>query len=458
MDGRLTVEIVFLLSIVTTLLLILRRPYLRVRAGRRSINISSFFLGSLLGPLMLLALGLMRYTQILAGLNGYGQLNPFGILVLFLSMVFLSIFLDITGFFECWARAALRFAGSDGRRLFFTLYWTVSFLTIFTSNDIVILTFTPFIFYFTRAAGLPSRPYLISEFFAANTWSMMLYIGNPTNILLASAFSLKFEGYLLRMAVPTIVAGLTNLTMLYAIFRRDVCRPMRPGGVGRPLDAITDVPGAVLGVVALVGCILALCMAPYLGVEMWTVSLVFAMSLVTILAIRDSYARFLSGRLRNSQGSLGRTMRLMPWPVVPFILSMFISVEALRAYGIMTEVGSALAGIAGGSTLSSVLLYGFSSALSANVVNNIPMTVGFVGIISTLPTRAVLPAVLATVVGSNLGANITPLGALAGILWMSILRGKAVDLSFWDFVRYGILVTPVSLILCLLVLGIQLQL
>jgi arsenical pump membrane protein len=206
---------------------------------------------------MLLALGLMRYTQILAGLNGYGQLNPFGILVLFLSMVFLSIFLDITGFFECWARAALRFAGSDGRRLFFTLYWTVSFLTIFTSNDIVILTFTPFIFYFTRAAGLPSRPYLISEFFAANTWSMMLYIGNPTNILLASAFSLKFEGYLLRMAVPTIVAGLTNLTMLYAIFRRDVCRPMRPGEVGRPLDAITDVPGAILGVVALVGCILA---------------------------------------------------------------------------------------------------------------------------------------------------------------------------------------------------------
>jgi len=57
--------------------------------------------------------------------------------VLFLSMVFMSIFLDITGFFEYCARLALKFAGSDGKRLFFSLYLTVSLLTVFTSNDII---------------------------------------------------------------------------------------------------------------------------------------------------------------------------------------------------------------------------------------------------------------------------------------------------------------------------------
>ena len=156
MYENLLVELIFLISCITTIFLILRKPFLHVRLGNRKIKIDTYFLGVLIGPLLIIIFGVLNYSQILRGLEGSGGLNPFGILVLFLSMVFMSIFLDITGFFEYCARLALRYAGSDGKRLYFALYMTVSVLTIFTSNDVIILTFTPFIYYFSKNAGVIS--------------------------------------------------------------------------------------------------------------------------------------------------------------------------------------------------------------------------------------------------------------------------------------------------------------
>ena len=96
-----------------------------------------------------------------------------------------------------------------------------------------------------------------------------------------------------------------------------------------------------------------------------------------------------------------------------------------------------------------------SSAISSNFLNNIPMTVAYVPISASVSQAHLLAAVLATTIGSNLGANITPIGALAGIMWMSILREKEVRVTFTEFMRYGLTVTPVTLVVCLGVLALE---
>jgi len=128
MDGKLAVELIFLASSLVTIYLILRRRYLYIRLGMRKIKIDTYFLGALLGPFLIVLFGILNLSQIFSGLGGVGSLNPFGILVLFLSMVFMSIFLDITGFFEYCARVALKYASGDERRLYFSIYLTVSIL------------------------------------------------------------------------------------------------------------------------------------------------------------------------------------------------------------------------------------------------------------------------------------------------------------------------------------------
>jgi arsenical pump membrane protein len=450
------VLLIFAASCVCTIGLILHRPHLWIRVQRRRLRLETYVLGALLGPVLILALGILPWPAVLKGLNGTPDLQPFGILALFLSMVFISIFLDITGVFEACARLALRWAGADGRRLFFAIYGMISVLTIFTSNDIIILTFTPLVYYFTRHARLNPVPYLMAEFFAANTWSMLLYIGNPTNIVLAGAFHLPFLRYAAWMALPTLAAGLVNLAGLAWLFRRDIRRPLAHHAVGPPLEAITDRPGAVMGLALLAFCVLALAFAPRLGVPMWGVALAAALGLLAVLIARRSWARLL-GRDMAVHGGTGvrHTLSRMPWAMIPFVLSLFVTVEALRIYGITPAIGRA----AGASGLTSpvilVGLFGAGSALAANLLNNIPMTLAFAAIIHACPEGAWMPAAFATTIGANLGANLTPLGALAGIMWMSILRDKEVPLRFLDFVRYGALITPPSLLAALAVLAAQ---
>lgn len=452
MNGKLAVGLVFIAASIVTIYLILRRPYLYLRIGKRHIKLETYFIGALLGPVLIIAFGLLNYSQIIKGLNGDRGFSPVGILVLFLSMVFISIFLDITGFFEYCARLALKFSGRDGKRLFFALYITVSILTIFTSNDIIILTFTPFIYYFTKNAGINPTPYLIGEFFAANTWSMMLYIGNPTNILLAAAFGVRFDKYLRWMFLPTLAAGMINMLLIYTLFRKDIMRPIRETDQKDPICAITDRAGALVGLSLLGGCILALAIAPYFMIEMWYVALFFAIALLILLIVRDSSVALLRSKLKQQGFHVANTVRKMPWGIIPFVLSLFITVEALRIYGVSGDIGGFLRDMCGHSVAASVFVYGISSALAANLLNNIPMTVAYVPVIGALTGRARLAAILSTTVGSNLGANITPVGALAGIMWMSILGNKDFHISFKEFTWYGILVTPLTLIVCLSVL------
>ncbi len=311
-------------------------------------------------------------------------------------------------------------------------------------------------YYFAKNARVDPVPYLFAEFFAANTWSMMLYIGNPTNIVIAVAYDITFTRYLAWMVLPTIAAGPANAGLLYLLFRKRLSQPLRQTHTIDPAAALTDRPGAIVGVSLLGLCIVMLAVAPSIGLEMWTVALAFALCLLVLLVVRDSYMALLRRITRWQNLAVGRTMQRIPWSIVPFVLGLFITVEALRIYGITGSIGEAFRSLAGTSPAATVFVYGISSALAANVLNNIPMTVSSVSVMAGLSgTPALLPAALATTIGSNLGANITPLGALAGIMWMSILSRRRFTITFGTFIKYGLIVTPITLLIALAVLAMQ---
>lgn len=456
MIASLIVIISFLAGSLLTLYLVLRRPVIDIRLSRREIRFSSYFAGAMLAPILLLIFGLIDPSQVVGAIRGHAHLNPAGILLLFFSMVFMSIYLDTTGFFEYCARNALKYAGTSGVRVFVALYAIVSALTIFTSNDIIILTLTPFIYYFTKNAGVDPKPFLLTEFFAANTWSIMLYIGNPTNIVIASAFSLRFDEYTKYMLLPTAAAGLTNLLLLYLLFRKRLEAPLKAACTGDPASVLADRGGALLGLALLSGCIVGLAIAPYIGIEMWQVSVSFTLLLIGLIALRDVSLRgFLPGVRESSRSELRTTIYRLPLSIAPYVLSLFVTVEALRIYEVTSAVGALLSGLCGSSLLASTVLYGFTSAFAANALNNIPMTIAYVPVIEGLEGRVLLAAAFATTIGSNLGANLTPLGSLAGIMWMNILDAKECRVTFREFVVHGLLVTPITLMATLFTLWLE---
>ena len=430
-----------LISALTCLLIILSvLLFPEVRIGKKKIGV--YWIIALIGALSLILTRRISLPALFAGLSARSAVNPIKILVLFLSMTALSVFLDEIGFFRYLAGAAIKVAGDRQTVLFYTLYGLVSILTVFTSNDVIILTFTPFICYFTRCAGIDPLPYLVSEFVAANTWSMALIIGNPTNIYLGGSAGITFGEYLSVMALPTLFAGLISLVVLRLLFRRQLAEPMDP------IWTEEEKPDRVLltiGLSHLLLCTALLAVGSYVGFEMWAVSLGFAVSLFLFVSVVYLIRR-------KPPRVIARTARRLPWPLVPFVLSMFTLVLSLSAYGVTQKIGAFL------GDRAVILSYGGLSCLAANLVNNIPMSVLFSSVLSdgALTGTNLTAGIYSTVIGSNLGAFLTPLGALAGIMWASMLNRAGVSFSFKKFTLYGVILVSPSLAAALLGLYLRL--
>lgn len=129
------------------------------------------------------------------GIVGTDSIVPWTILVIFFALAYLCISWDLTGVFAYIAKKVLVAANGSGRKIFIYFYVLSAIMTIFTSNDIVILVLTPIICYICNYTKIDPVPYLISQFFAANLWSIFLVIGNPTNIIVAEAYQLRFLEY-----------------------------------------------------------------------------------------------------------------------------------------------------------------------------------------------------------------------------------------------------------------------
>lgn len=412
--------IISILSFIGLIALIFLKPSVLLKG--RSINI--YWCAPLFGAVLLVLFGKIGLAEIGAGLTRDAGMNPIKILVLLISMTIISIYLDNAGFFGFIACKVLDFAKASQKALFFCLYVIVSVLTIFTSNDIIVLTFTPFICYFARNARIDPLPYLICEFVAANTWSMAFIIGNPTNIYLASNAGIGFVEYLTVMLLPTVFAGLASLLIMFLIFRRKLSEPLQTTAKAPKLENRFHV---IVALVHLALCILLMSVSLYIDIPMWLISLSACMSLILFSLLHALIAKERPRILRS-------TLARAPWDVIPFIISMFVIVLAYEKNGVTARLSEML------SRGDPIVTFGASSFLSANVINNIPMSVLFSSISSGLESGRTA-ALYASVIGSNIGAFLTPIGAIAGIMWMSVLKLQRVRLSFFEFVRYGVLIS-----------------
>ncbi|MDE7162682.1 MAG: hypothetical protein K2O44_01210 [Clostridia bacterium] len=403
----------------------------KIKIGK--ISIDTYWIITLVGAAILLACGKADIVTVGKALISDTAINPLKILVLFISMTVLSIFLDELGFFRFLAGVALKKAKTGQTKLFLYLYITVSVLTVFTSNDVIILSFTPFICYFAKNAKINPTPYLAAEFVAANTWSMALIIGNPTNIYLATACGIDFVGYLKISIVPTVLSGIVAFLALYLLFRKKLAAPIEGEA---EIVVIQDKLLLWVGIVHLAVCTILLAIGSYIHIEMWLVSICAVGSLFLISGI-------IAAVRRQKPCALMGCLKRAPYQLIPFVLSMFVLIVVLNEQGVTAAIGQLF-----GDSLP-IIKYGTTSFIASNLINNIPMSVLFSSIIESTGGAAGTAAVFATIIGSNIGALFTPIGALAGIMWSNILNKHGVKFGYLDFLKIGVTVAIPTLITAL---------
>ena len=425
--------VTLIVSIITFVLMTLSIIFLpTIKLGR--IRLGTYWIVALLGATILLSTSLAPIDKVFEALTAPSSINPLKILVLFFSMSVLSVYLDEVGLFRYLASVATRRAKGSQIGLFLIFYALTSVLTVFTSNDIVILTLTPFICFFAKSALINPLPYLIAEFAAANTWSMMLLIGNPTNIYLATSANIDFLSYFKVMAVPTLFGGIIELAIVFLLFHKDLKAPLQNQSEHYPIQSKPDL---ILGLALLGTCLLLMAFSSYLPFEMWIISATCALVLLLVA---------LGERLVTHKhwDYLADCLKRLPYALIPFILSMFVIVVSLNVQGVSAKLGDFL------NQGPPIWVYGYSSFLASNLINNIPMSILFSSLPASLDVESSTQAIYASIIGSNIGAFLTPIGALAGIMSSSLLHKQGIKFSFLDFSKFGFIVSIPTLSVSLL--------
>ena len=375
----------------------------------------------------------------------------------FVGLIVISLLLDEAGFFQWAALHVARWGGGRGRRLFPLVVLLGGVIAAFFANDGAALLLTPIVvaillrLEFSPAATLA---FVVATGFVADTTSLPLIISNLVNIVSANYFAVPFDRYAAVMVPVDLVALLATLAVLWAFYRRQVPSSYPLAQLEAPASAIRD-PVVFRAAFPLLGVLLAayFVLAP-LGVP---VAFVTGAAALVLLALAGRW--FQGGR--GAVVPVGKVLRGAPWQIVVFSLGMYLVVYGLRNAGLTDHLASALVWLAGHGIWAAAIGTGFGAALLSSVMNNMPGVL--VGALSIDQARAIPAAtrelmVYANVIGCDLGPKFTPIGSLATLLWLHVLARKDITITWGQYMRVGLTITPPVLLIVLAALALWLPL
>ncbi len=363
--------------------------------------------------------------------------TTWNVVIILATLMVISTLLDDHGFFEYCAYRAIHASRNNGERLFLYTFLVVSLISLFAGNDVVILTTTPIILIFCRNARIDPKPFMYVSFFAANTFSMPLYIGNLTNIMIGDSYRLDYFGFTGFMVLPTLAAGIVNYYSLKHIFRRHIQVSFDAKDNGRV--KVKNRMLVTLGIGVLAAVIVLGGVANSLKIPISAVTL--AGALILILFERRPLYR----------------LKRVSWNVVMFVIGLFIVVKGLEVSGFSEYAGEVLFVNLSDNIMAATFVVSLVSALMCNLVNNIPMTAMMLSIFQHPGLSIDMNTAMAysLVIGSNLGANFTTFGALAGILWLESAKRYGWSTTMTDFLKIGLFVTPIAILGSSIVLALE---
>ncbi|MBI5207473.1 MAG: hypothetical protein HY934_06745 [Candidatus Firestonebacteria bacterium] len=427
--------------------------------------------GPLISLFMLFAFKILDFETIKIGIIGKGNIKPWEIIIIFFSVAYVSISTDVTGVFDYLAYRIVNMAKGNKFKLFLFFYLFACVLTTFTSNDIVILTLTPIIFYLGNHSDINVVPLLFAEYFGANTLSMFLYIGNPTNIIVGNALQLGFLEYTKIMWLPTIIATIINFILLSMVFRKQITGEYIIRNNTK--FYIRNRAGALLSSFLMLVMLAVLASSQILGIPIWVITLVSAFIFIiediafgifftmkenfvlsTELEINKHKLYSIYG-IPEQKNEFWMAFKDTPWKILPFIFSVFIFVHGLNQYGVVNWVADIISN-SSKTLLNGIILNGILGLILTNIINNQPMTIFLSSVLVSqsfnVPHNIQIGSSYSIIIASNLGANITLVGALAGFMWKNILETKGLKITYTDFLIKGLLITPITFCVTLSVL------
>jgi Na+/H+ antiporter NhaD/arsenite permease-like protein len=359
------------------------------------------------------------------------------VIFLLLGMMIIVSVLRPTGVFEYVAIWAAKRTRGRPYQLMVMLCVLTAVASALLDNVTTILLVAPVTFLVCQRLGLRPAPYLIAEVFASNIGGAATLVGDPPNIIIAARGGLSFNDFLVHLLPIVVVLMVAFCVLCRWLFRAEFrYDPKRAAAVMRlnEREAITDPRLLIKALAVLALVILAFVLHPVLHYEPSVVALLGAGLLLVITDIDPAEA-----------------LREVEWPTLAFFAGLFIMVGGLVETGVIDRVAQATADATEGRLGLATMTLLFGSAVISAIVDNIPYVATMSPIVNELVAHQsgnghVLWWALA--LGADLGGNATAIGASANVVALGIASREGFHIGFWEFTKYGLVVTAVTVSLC----------
>lgn len=317
------------------------------------------------------------------------------------------------------------------RRAFAVTYVLAAVVASAISNDAAILVLTPAVLTLLRIV-YPKRhpkfvaPFAFAVFVAAGV--APLVTSNPMNLVFADHVGIGFNRYALVMVPVALGSSLASYAGLRWWFRDALADEAPALGAWPGPPPALGVAGWLV-VLAWAAVLTAYPITAYFGGPLWVVALVGAAAC--------------GGAALRARVPVRALVDGVAWGLFPFLACVFALALALQRLGAAEALQAAYAW--GPAPIANI---GIGSALGSAMINNHPMSV-----LSALA----LPAghdvhAFAALIGGDLGPRLLPMGSLAGLLWLDVLRRHDVTVRLRTIVGVGLVTTVPALVVALLTL------
>jgi arsenical pump membrane protein len=366
-------------------------------------------------------------------------LDNLNVLLFFLGLMIISIIAEKAGFFEWCAQKAVKIAGGKGPALLAVVFGLGTLLTAFFSNDATALILTPIVFTLVTRLKLNPLPYVFACAFIANTASMLLPVSNPVNLLAVEKFKLTLGQYFSYLLIPSLLVIGLNIGLFFLIFRKSVFNTSHENYTLTPvkIDRFFICISAGLGVIAL----------GYVMVSIYGLPLAYPAlgGAVLLLALALAFRRV----------PIRQVYQGMSWSIFLFIFALAVLVKGLETSGVIQWLTDMLSNLAAHGPLAALFSVTMGTAIGSNLINNWSMMMVSVAGLNNLAAQGAgfhQSLVYGAIMGADLGPNIAILGSLSSMLWLSLLRKRGLDIHPIQYIKLGLIVSPLILIIGILAL------
>jgi arsenical pump membrane protein len=328
-----------------------------------------------------------------------------------------------------WMAQAAR--GRPGR-LLLAVFAVASLVTAVLSLDATVVLLTPVVFATAARLGVRARPHVYACTHLSNTASLLLPVSNLTNLLAFSASGVSFVRFAGLMALPWTLTIATE----YIVFRRFFTADLHTAAAVVPAVAErTAPPWFAIATVAAT-------LAGFVGASAAGINPAWAAAAgALVLAVRAALRK---------RATLGTIVRAADLPFLLFVLALGVVVRAVIDNGLDDALGRWIPHTTG---LPELLVLAGIAAVLANVINNLPAVL----VLLPLTAAAGPAAVLAVLIGVNIGPNLTYTGSLATMLWRRIIHQHNHTAGLAEFTLLGVLTAPAALIVAVVALWASLH-